>query len=33
MPDAALRALSAEYIATLPADAQAAIRERLGKVS
>jgi hypothetical protein len=29
LPDAALRALAADYVATLPADAQASIRSRL----
>jgi hypothetical protein len=31
LPDAALRALPAEYLATLPADAQERIRARLGR--
>jgi hypothetical protein len=31
LPDTALRALPAEYLATLPADAQARIRTRLGR--
>jgi hypothetical protein len=31
LPDAALRALPAEYLATLPTDAQARIRTRLGR--
>ncbi len=31
LPDAALRALSAEYLATLPESARAAIRRRLGR--
>ncbi|WP_438044475.1 hypothetical protein [Sorangium sp. So ce128] len=33
LPDAMLRALSAEYIATLPRETQAAIRKRLGAAS
>jgi hypothetical protein len=31
LPDAALRALPADYLATLPPDAQARIRARLGR--
>lgn len=31
LPDAALRALSPDYVATLPADVQARIRERLAR--
>jgi hypothetical protein len=31
LPDAALRALPAEYLATLPADAQTRIRARLDR--
>lgn len=31
LPDAALRALSPDYVATLPADVQALIRERLAR--
>ncbi|WP_437994359.1 hypothetical protein [Sorangium sp. So ce145] len=33
LPDAMLRALSAEYIATLPRETQAAIQKRLGAAS
>jgi hypothetical protein len=31
LPDAALRALPADYLATLPTDAQERIRARLGR--
>ena len=33
LPDSALRALSDDYVGTLPAEAQAAIRRRLGTPS